>query len=75
MLFNSGEEVFDVFEAYRDTDRTRCDTAGALSFFRKLLMCRRSGVNEEGLGVADVSQVGEDVRIVDEFTGSCIAVF
>ena len=32
-------------------------------------------MNEEGLGVADVSQVGEDVRIVNEFTGSCIAVF
>ena len=67
-LFEICEKVIDVFDTYGDADGTRGDAGCLLGFRGKLLVGCGSRVNDKRLGVTDISQVREDLKIVDEFS-------
>mmetsp|Transcript_373 Transcript_373/g.1076 ORF Transcript_373/g.1076 Transcript_373/m.1076 type:complete len:443 (+) Transcript_373:144-1472(+) len=59
-------DVVDVLDANRDANHVLRDARRGLLFGRELLVRRRRGVNDERLGVTDVSQVRCKLDVVDE---------
>lgn len=58
--------ALDVLDSNRDADQVGRDSASELLFGRQLLMRRRSGVDDERLGISDVGQVGREHEAVDD---------
>jgi len=71
-LIEVGEEVVEVFDTDGKADEFGFDAAGELLLGGELGVCRGGGVNGERFGVAEVGDVGEKLKGVDELgSGFC----
>ena len=66
-LIDVGDDVVDVFQAYRDADEFRGNAGGKLGLRTHLTMAGGGGVQDQGFGVADIGQVAGELDGVDEF--------
>ena len=65
-MIDVGYDVVDVFDPDGKTDQLGGNPAGLLLFLVKLGMGRGGRVNGQALGIPDVGEVGEKLKVVDE---------
>ena len=69
------EDIFDIFGADGKAHEIGSDTGARLLFFVELTVGSDGGVDGEGLGVADVGQVAEELQGFNELLASFSAAF
>src|SRR6185436_5812650 len=65
-LIEIPQDIVDIFDADRQTDHVRANTGLDQVFFGQLAVSRRSGMNDQCLGIADVSQMRKKLQAFDE---------
>src|SRR5579859_3152301 len=65
-LLEVPDDVVDALDADREAYAFRADPCGAQLVVGELLVCRRRGVDDEGLRIADVGEVAEELQRLDQ---------